>query len=311
MGWVRIDDSLYDHPKFMRLPAGAVRLWLFGMAWSNRHATDGRLPGEARTLLRGKNSDVKSLEQAGLWIRQENGWLIHDYLEYQLSRAQMEAAKRRNRERQTRYRNAVTNAVSNTAPTQPNPNINPPVVPPGGGTETKPASRAKPKRWRRAPKDWQPKPSHAELAAQLGVDLTAEEANFRDHEYDKPKSDADAAFRNWLRNSKRFAPKGAPPGLTRHQELKADAEAQRLEANTRHDHRQWLWTHALSGGFGRKAQDAALAAQGDPDAEARVKDRLETADEKRRTKTRPRSPATPPRLELVQSPGQAKAGGDR
>jgi hypothetical protein len=51
------------------------------------------------------------------------------------------------------------------------------------------------------PADWQPKPEHVSLAFQLGVPLDDEAAKFRDHEYRDPKSDADACFRTWLRNS--------------------------------------------------------------------------------------------------------------
>lgn len=57
------------------------------------------------------------------------------------------------------------------------------------------------KAWRRVPETWQPLDSHAALAAQLNVDLLAEEAKFRDHEFRSPKTDADAAFRTWLRNA--------------------------------------------------------------------------------------------------------------
>lgn len=58
------------------------------------------------------------------------------------------------------------------------------------------------RRWRRVPAEWTPSPAHAELARERGVDLFLELANFRDHEFDKPKSDADATFRVWLRRAK-------------------------------------------------------------------------------------------------------------
>lgn len=77
-------------------------------------------------------------------------------------------------------------------------------------TDPKPAASAaepkRPRRWTRVPESWQPKPEHVGLAINLGVPLEEEVLKFKDHEYKNPKSDADACFRTWLRNS---------PGLRR------------------------------------------------------------------------------------------------
>jgi hypothetical protein len=56
-------------------------------------------------------------------------------------------------------------------------------------------------RARRVPADWEPKPDHRELAIQRGVDLDVEITKMRDHEFKDPRSDWDAAARNWLRNA--------------------------------------------------------------------------------------------------------------
>lgn len=74
--------------------------------------------------------------------------------------------------------------------------------------------KTKPKRkWTRAPADFEPTDAHRALASELGVNLAAALAKFRDHEYRSPKTDADAAFRTWLRNTREFAGGGrrAPP----------------------------------------------------------------------------------------------------
>lgn len=65
-------------------------------------------------------------------------------------------------------------------------------------------AKGRPARWRRAPGDFAPGDKHRKLAASLGVDFELELAKFRDHEFDKPKSDADRSFSNWLRNAKKF-----------------------------------------------------------------------------------------------------------
>jgi hypothetical protein len=77
------------------------------------------------------------------------------------------------------------------------------VAPP---TETDPPSEPKraakrERRWTRVPADWQPNERHKTLAAQHRKDLAAEVEKFRDHEFRTPRTDADAAFRNWLRSS--------------------------------------------------------------------------------------------------------------
>lgn len=60
------------------------------------------------------------------------------------------------------------------------------------------------KSWRRVPPEWQPKDDHTRIALEHGRDLKSELARFRDHEFKTPKTDADAAFRNWLRRSSDF-----------------------------------------------------------------------------------------------------------
>jgi len=74
--------------------------------------------------------------------------------------------------------------------------------------ELKPPASAgaakRPRRWTRVPADWQPKPEHVDLAMRLGVPIGEEAEKFRDHEFRSPKSDADACFRTWLKNSLEF-----------------------------------------------------------------------------------------------------------
>lgn len=70
-----------------------------------------------------------------------------------------------------------------------------------GSKQGKRATRA---RWTVVPSSWQPRETHTQLAAQLGVNLRDALAQFRDHEFRTPKSDADRAFANWLRREKGF-----------------------------------------------------------------------------------------------------------
>jgi hypothetical protein len=63
------------------------------------------------------------------------------------------------------------------------------------------SSKGKPKaaRWKVVPKDWEPKDKHRALAQKKGKNFDDQVALFRDHEFKDWKTDADAAFSNWLR----------------------------------------------------------------------------------------------------------------
>jgi hypothetical protein len=62
-------------------------------------------------------------------------------------------------------------------------------------------------RWRRVPAEWVPKEAHFALARSLGVGIQLELDAFRDHEFNPPRQDADASFRNWIRSAARFGRK--------------------------------------------------------------------------------------------------------
>lgn len=234
MPWVRLDDNFYRHPKVRELTANAFRAWVSGLGYCSSLLTDGVISRAAFAEI-GADPEIESeLVNAGLWERHRNGKLIvHDYLEYQPSRARVDAARAGSRERVQRHRNgnvtplhdrfmgrgcnaaetALARAISHPIPSH---DQDPPVGPPSAVARA--SRRAEPKvRWRKVPGDWNPNPSHEALAQQLGVDYPHQLAQFRDHEFADPKSDADAAFRNWLRRAPDFKRNGKAPGLMEHE----------------------------------------------------------------------------------------------
>lgn len=86
MGWVRIDDSFYDHPKFVNLTMESVGLWVSLLAWSNRNLTDGVVPVKVADRF---GVDPAELIAAGL-VEQD---LIHltivNYGDYQPTAAEI------------------------------------------------------------------------------------------------------------------------------------------------------------------------------------------------------------------------------
>lgn len=62
-------------------------------------------------------------------------------------------------------------------------------------------SKKKPISWRVVPEAWEPKESHQVMARNHGVNLIEQRALFKDHEFEKPKTDPDRAFNNWIRRA--------------------------------------------------------------------------------------------------------------
>jgi hypothetical protein len=87
--WIRLDTSLFDHPKFLGLFSlhqhRSALVFVAGMAYAGKHGTDGFIPREALGLLQGRQSDARALIEAGLWAECAGGWDIHGWDDYQVS----------------------------------------------------------------------------------------------------------------------------------------------------------------------------------------------------------------------------------
>lgn len=160
MGWVRVSDDFYDHPKFDEVGPLGIAMWISGLAWCNRNLSDGVIPrsavvrlldwegvgsvldkadsnGDRNGVSNGaRNSAVAAvvaqmLVDGGLWEVTEGGYSVCGYLKYQRSAAQIKADANSNAARQKRWRdshpdqkrNGDRNGVSNARVTgAPNPN---------------------------------------------------------------------------------------------------------------------------------------------------------------------------------------------
>lgn len=225
MTWVRIDDALWSHPKMLELPSGAVRLWLFALCWSGQQMSDGRVSHACVRLLGGKKTDVEKLVSAGLWDVAEDGFQIHDYLEYQTPRAKVQAEREAAKERMRRARSGEHSpnfAGSSPPRSHPIPSHTeqkeiPPVVPPPGDPPKRDkAPRQKPKTT--LPADLEPLPRHRDAAQRAGVDMATELAKFRAHHESKGTlfRDWHRALDTWMINAAEFKRLGPAPGLLEH-----------------------------------------------------------------------------------------------
>lgn len=106
MTWARLDDGFYAHPKVRKaLSRDPMSIALFSLAisWSAGHEQDGAVPDEALEMLvpsqPKRDRAAAVLEDVGLIHRNGEGIVIHDYLDYNLSRADLTERRRIDRDR--------------------------------------------------------------------------------------------------------------------------------------------------------------------------------------------------------------------
>ena len=136
MPWVRFDDTFPVHRKVDGLSDAAFRLHVSAIFWCARNLTDGVVPEEDLDLVTARVRTparfAAELVRRGLWDkRDQGGWIIHDYLDFQPSKDKVLAERRSNADRQAKWRdrhkplsgngvsNGVSNRGSNAAPTRP------------------------------------------------------------------------------------------------------------------------------------------------------------------------------------------------
>jgi len=120
MAWARIHDAAINNPKILGLIdwRNPFCVWVWGLSYCSLQLTDGLIPFAAMP----NKVAAKTAEQlilAGLWTRREDGFHVHDYLDWNDSRSQIllkrEQAKTRmarSRERADRVRANVTRTFS-------------------------------------------------------------------------------------------------------------------------------------------------------------------------------------------------------
>jgi len=124
MGWFRVEDALPDGPKFEKLEREfpklyekAITLWLFAGLFCSRNGTDGRVSEYKMerlvpTLKRYKPV-ADALISCGLF-EYDGDYLVHDYLDYNPSKAEKDKERRLSAERQRRWKEKNRNALLTT-----------------------------------------------------------------------------------------------------------------------------------------------------------------------------------------------------
>lgn len=257
MVWTKLSDNWASHPKMKRLNNRDARIfWVDSICYCNAFGTDGEFPVEAveeigRELSK-KSSKlcVQKLLNVGLLEENRDGksYTIPSFLEFNPSRAELEAKRESTRKRVESFRvrgtgnavteapcNAVTSALVTPLVTQPCNTAPVPSRPVPSYSEeietacalSKPeAASPKPEKPKAKstvkhslPSGWAPKPSHFDKAKAIGTDCKAEAEAFKEHHVAKGNkwADWDMAFFTWLRNSEKFGkqiepePESKPP----------------------------------------------------------------------------------------------------
>lgn len=96
MGWLRIDPEMPRHQKYAPLSDAEFRLAVTAAAWCAEHMTDGFIPKNLIAALprapssKKLASATKVLVDANIWHDRGDRFEIHDFLDWNMSRAQWE-----------------------------------------------------------------------------------------------------------------------------------------------------------------------------------------------------------------------------
>ena len=99
MAWARIDDKFLDNPKVRKAGKEATYLYVSGLVYSSNQLTEGYISDEALGLgaykgfIKNERTHAATLVECELWDRIEGGYQIHDYLEYNPTKEQIEEAR--------------------------------------------------------------------------------------------------------------------------------------------------------------------------------------------------------------------------
>ncbi len=88
--FVKLEQTFPEHPKVLDLSPEAFRLYVEGLCYSARLLSDGLLASSALRRMSDPYA-ASELVDAGLWHEHPDGYEIHNYLDWQQSRSEVEA----------------------------------------------------------------------------------------------------------------------------------------------------------------------------------------------------------------------------
>lgn len=82
MGWIRLDDRFAEHPKILELTDRELRVHVNALCYTAR-AQDPHITPAALRVLGATARQAGRLVDIGVWDVNDNGWVIHDWQDYQ------------------------------------------------------------------------------------------------------------------------------------------------------------------------------------------------------------------------------------
>lgn len=81
MAWAIVGDEWWSHPKVMGLSLSARGLWITALSWSCHQRRD-HVPTSFISMVGASDRETSELSESNLWDEVEDGWVIHDWAEY-------------------------------------------------------------------------------------------------------------------------------------------------------------------------------------------------------------------------------------
>jgi 5-methylcytosine-specific restriction endonuclease McrA len=109
MPWLKVDDRVRTHPKVVMAGPDAAWFWFCGICYCREHLTDGFIPKMMLASLvpgvgpSAAKRHAATLVRVNLWHNAEGGYQVHDFLDWNPSRADIEADKEWDRRRKELY----------------------------------------------------------------------------------------------------------------------------------------------------------------------------------------------------------------
>jgi hypothetical protein len=115
MSWARLEDRFYTNRKvrkaWRKAPA-AIGLHVMCITYCSDQLTDGFVDAdfveELVPTTRDRQRAVTALVHAGLWVEAVDGWVIHDYLDYNPTAASVLLRRREDADRKARGRRTMS-----------------------------------------------------------------------------------------------------------------------------------------------------------------------------------------------------------
>lgn len=101
--YARVYASAKDHPRHLQAGLAAEGLWKRAMAYCADHMTDGVVPA-SWVEVQGPKKVIAAGTDAGLWEKIGTVYVLHDYLDHNRSKEQVDAAQKWERNKKALHR---------------------------------------------------------------------------------------------------------------------------------------------------------------------------------------------------------------